>query len=250
MFGDIAIQTVALATVAMLVGGTIKGTFGVGLPIAGMGLMTLAIDPHLALGFMAIPLLTTNLLQAVRAGRIRETLEEYWPIALALALALFVATRLVRDFDTNGLFLMLGLVSVIFAVTSLTRPPPPIPAGWKIWLAPLTGIIAGLMGGLTTVWGPPIIMYFLASGVQKDDFIRITGVIWFIGTLPLTVGFLANGLLNTTTAPISALMILPAAAGFWLGERVRSRIDPGPFRKALLWFFLLVGLNLVRRALF
>ena len=105
------------------------------------------------------------------------------------------------------------------------------------------------MGGLTTVWGPPIIMYFIATGLQKDDFIRAAGVIWFVGTLPLFAGFVANGLLNAATGPVSLLMAAPAVLGFWLGERIRQRIDPGPFRTALLWFFLIVGLNLLRRAL-
>jgi len=250
MLGDIAAQTIILAAVAMLVGGTIKGTFGVGLPIGAMGLMTISIDPHLALGLMAFPLLVTNLLQAVRAGRVVETIKEYWPIALTLCLALLISTQLVRDMDTQALFLVLGLVSVAFAVTSLIRPPPPIPEKWKVWLGPVTGLFAGMIGGLTTVWGPPIVMYFLATGMQKDDFIRAAGVIWFIGTLPLMAGFIANGLVNTTTAPISLLMVPTAVAGFWLGEKIRARIDPARFRKALLWFFLLVGLNLLRRALF
>ena len=43
---------------------------------------------------------------------------------------------------------------------------------------------------------------------------------------------------------------LPAMAGLGLGQWVRQRIDQALFRKALLFMLFVIGLNLLRRAVF
>ena len=60
----------------------------------------------------------------------------------------------------------------------------------------------------------------------------------------------ASGLLDGETAPLSAGMVVPSLIGFTLGEAIRRRLDADRFRTVVLWMFLLMGLNLIRRSLF
>jgi len=68
--------------------------------------------------------------------------------------------------------------------------------------------------------------------------------------VPLMLGFWQTGLLNGQTAPLSLAMIVPTILGLSIGDVIRRRVDAQAFKKVLLWFFLLMGLNLLRRALF
>jgi uncharacterized membrane protein YfcA len=45
-------------------------------------------------------------------------------------------------------------------------------------------------------------------------------------------------------------MTLPAAAGMWLGRRLSRRVDAARFRAIVLVLLAVLGLNLLRRAIF
>ena len=64
------------------------------------------------------------------------------------------------------------------------------------------------------------------------------------GTLAVgrTIGVRAIALLSLT-------VMVPTILGLMLGEMLRRRLSEKTFRKVLLYVLLLVGLNLVRRAI-
>ena len=105
------------------------------------------------------------------------------------------------------------------------------------------------MGGLTAVWAPPLVMYLSARQVHRDEFVRATGLLLFIGSVPLCAGYALTGHLTATLAGQSALMLIPTLAGFTLGERLRRGLSAQRFRMILLMVFLVLGLNLIRRAI-
>ncbi|MHA1129096.1 MAG: TSUP family transporter, partial [Alphaproteobacteria bacterium] len=112
------------------------------------------------------------------------------------------------------------------------------------------GLVAGFFGGLSGVWGPPILLYLLSQKTPKTEMIRIQGISFLVGAIVLTGAHLQSGLLNETTTPLSAWMIIPAAAGMAIGFKVQDRMDQAKFRKATLIVLLFAGLNLLRRGLF
>jgi uncharacterized membrane protein YfcA len=64
------------------------------------------------------------------------------------------------------------------------------------------------------------------------------------------MGYRQNGILDDSTAVLSLAACLPSFVGQWIGTWVRAKIDQDSFRKVLLIVFFLIGLNLIRRALF
>ncbi len=240
--------TVAIACLAMLTGGVVKGLLGVGLPIIALAIMVNFIDPKLALGIITLPLFASNTFQVWRAGGLVEMCRRFWPIALVFLTALWFSTGLVPDLDSNTILAILGAAVVIFAITSLWRQLPELPGRAVRPVGIVAGALSGVVGGISTVWGPPLMMYFIALRLPRNTFVQAAGLMWFIGGFPLVGGYIANGILTASIVPLSALTIVPAIAGFWLGERVRDRIEQDSFRKLLLVAFAVIGLNLIRRA--
>ena len=66
----------------------------------------------------------------------------------------------------------------------------------------------------------------------------------------LLFGYLGSGTLTSDLLFYSALLIVPSIAGFSVGEQIRQRLSAERFRRALLWFFFIMGLNLIRRSVF
>ena len=49
---------------------------------------------------------------------------------------------------------------------------------------------------------------------------------------------------------VSMIMVIPTLIGFAIGEKVRNKMDTSRYQKAVLIFFLLMGLNLIRKVWF
>jgi uncharacterized membrane protein YfcA len=162
-------------------------------------------------------------------------------------LALIVGAQLVRLLPLQTMLLVIGLPIVLFALLQLAGVEVKL-SGQSFRVAAGVGAFAGFMGGLSGIWGPPTVVYLAALGTNKNDHMRIQGVIYGLGAVALTFAHLGSGVLRSETLPFSLAMVPPALLGLWLGGRVFDRIDQVMFRRATLVVLLIAGLNLVRRA--
>jgi uncharacterized membrane protein YfcA len=99
------------------------------------------------------------------------------------------------------------------------------------------------------VWGPPVLIYLLSVGADKQETVRVQGVVFLIGAVILTAAHMQSGILNAATVPLSAALIVPAMAGMGAGFWLQDRLDPARFRRWTLILLLITGLNLLRGAL-
>jgi uncharacterized membrane protein YfcA len=241
----------ALAIAAIFIfAGIVKGTVGIGMPTVSVGLMSQFVPPHMAIAIVVFPLLFSNIWQIIRSKVSLKTVQDYWLLIALLVVSLWVTTFFTVQMPAEFLLGVIGTAIVIFATSSLAKSPPKLPNGSNPVAQAVTGISAGILGGLTSIWSPPIVTFLIAKRVENDEFVRAAGLFVFVGAIPLTIGYWQTGLLNGNTAPLSAMMILPTLIGFSLGEIIRRRLQPERFRTVLLWMFLLMGINLLRRAIF
>jgi len=70
-----------------------------------------------------------------------------------------------------------------------------------------------------------------------------------LGSLTLAISYSSVGLITRGQAIASAMLVIPSIIGFSIGERIRERLDEALFKRLVLWFFLLMGLNLIRKSL-
>ncbi|GAB5377706.1 MAG: sulfite exporter TauE/SafE family protein [Acuticoccus sp.] len=238
------------ATMSLLVAGTVKGAVGLGLPTTALGLLTLAIDPRAAIAMVLIPMMTTNLWQVYRQGEVLRALRTYAPFGLALAVGVAVTLVLTRDAPDRLLFGTLGGAILIFVALSVTRWKPSLPDRWDNAGQVGFGLVGGALGGLTSVWAPPMAIYLAARKTPKAEFVRACGLLIFCGSIPLALGYVASGFMTAKTALVSFGLLVPTLLGFAFGERLRNHLSEEAFRRWLLGVFFLMGLNLLRRAAF
>ena len=238
-----------LATGAFLLAGTIKGAVGLGLPTASVGIMTQFIDPVLAIVLVILPAMVANAWQLWQAGDAVRAFRDYRVLAISLMVVIFLTTFLTASVEKDTLLLIVGIAVVIFALTSLLVSPPRLPDRFDKPAQLVAGVASGVLGGLTSIWSPPMVTYLISRRLEKDEFVRVTGLLIFAGTVPLALGFWRAGFFTAESATVSAAMIVPSLIGFQLGAMIRRRIDASKFGMVLLVVFLLMGLNIVRRAL-
>lgn len=239
-----------IAIVAFTLAGVIKGTAGIGLPTAAIGILGQIVDPRLAIALTVLPVIAANVWQTISAGAVIETARKFWLFATTLVIFLLIMSQFVTALPTNILSLFIGVMIVTFSTINLIGVIPKLPERFDFIAQGISGVASGISGGLTGLWGPTMLIYFLARRTEKEEFVRAMGALLFIGGLPLAFGYWKAGLLNATTAPISALLIVPTLVGFGIGAQIRRRLDADRFRTLVLIMFLLMGLNMLRRALF
>ena len=113
--------------------------------------------------------------------------------------------------------------------------------GWHIGV----GLLSGILGGLSSIWSPPVAMYLLARGVKKSEFIGAVGFMFLAGSLPLAAGLSLAGVLSIDTMLQSLMGLIAVLAGFRVGEALRNTVPQGIFRKIILWAFLIMGIRLI-----
>ncbi|MCH7832256.1 MAG: sulfite exporter TauE/SafE family protein [Proteobacteria bacterium] len=241
----------AVMSGALITGGVVKGVVGLGLPIVTLAILLNFMPPLTVLGLLVAPILVTNLWQSLRAGNLLQPLGRFWPMIVMAVIFLFIGAELIVGMDTAVLFAVLGCFVVVFSATNLIKPRVhPLKPETEKWAGPLAGALGGLLGGISTIWGPPMMMYFVMLKLDKDTFVRTVGLAWFSMAVPLTFAYWRNGIFTGDVIPLSLAACVPGMIGIRIGEKIRQHIDQETFRKVMLAVLLIIGLNLIRRAVF
>lgn len=230
--------------------GLIKGMVGFAMPMIMVSGLSMFLPPDYALAGLILATLSSNIMQAFRQG-VREAWNSVKKFRFFLLVGfgfLVAAAQIVPHLSPQTFMLVLGIPVTFFAILQL------IGMTWRIEKQTLRsevsiGIIAGTIGGLSGVWGPPTVLYLTALNTPKAEQVRVQGVIYGLGSLALAGAHFGSGVMRTETLPISIALIPPALLGMWLGLRIQDRIEQKTFRRITLLVLTIAGLNLVRRGL-
>lgn len=229
--------------------GLVKGITGFAMPmimISGIGSF---LSPEIALAGLILPTLVANAWQGMRQGLSAawSSARKHWRYLAMVLICLLVSAQFVTVLPTSILFLILGVPVTTFAVLQLL--------GWRPQIAPKNhraaelgvGALAGGLGGLSGVWGPPTVLYLTALNTPKVEHVRVQGVLYSTGAVALALAHTKSGVLSGEGFLFSAALILPAVLGVTAGFAIQDRLDQNRFRWAVLVVLAIAGLNLIRR---
>jgi uncharacterized membrane protein YfcA len=239
------------AMVITLFAGFVKGAVGFAMPMILVSAFAVFLPKELALAGLILPTLFTNLSQAFRqgVGPAVDTARTYRRFLIATVVFIAVSAPFADAIPQAIYLLMLGVPISIFAALQLAGRSLAIPVRNRAAAEWGLGVIGGLYGGVSGIWGPPLLVLLLSTGADKLQIIRAQGVVFLIGAMALLVSHLGTGLANAETLGFSAALSVPALAGLYAGYWVQDRLDQERFRRWTQGLLVLTGLNMVRLAL-
>ncbi len=245
------LHLVLFACAVTLLGGFVKGAVGFAMPlimISGMGIL---IDPRLVVAGIILPILFSNGWQIARSGLgpARAAVIEHWRYLLVVCVMILISAQFLTVISADAMFVILGVPVVVLCTVQLLGWAPVIPLRLRRPFEWGAGLMAGTLGGLAGTWGPPTVLYLLALETPRAKQMAVQGVIYGLGSVMLLLGHLQSGVLNAHTWQLSALLLVPAGIGMWIGFKLGDRFDQQAFRKVTLLVLILAGINLVRRGL-
>lgn len=249
-FLDLGVPVLAACAAAMLAGGLVKGVVGIGLPLVALPVMVNFIPVPKAIALLILSSFATSVWQSFDGRQFTPSVKRFWPLLIGIAIGVAISAKALATFDIKLLYLILGVIVTIFAALLQRRLVIAVAPQAEKWAAPLTGIVAGLVGGLSMLFGPVYAMYLSGLKLGKEMFVGAISLTNVWATVVLAVAMAQYDVLGGADLMASLLALIPSSLGVLLGTRLRRHINEDAFRKALAVVLLLIGLNLVRRAVF
>lgn len=239
----------AIISFIFLAAGGVKGILGMGLPTVAMGLLGLVMPVAQAAALLVVPSLVTNVWQMLRGGHLRTLLRRLWPMLAGVVAGVGAGQGFMAAGAGRHASLLLGVCLVAYAVAGL--------AGWRLVrpaarheaaASAAIGVSTGLLTAATGVFVLPAVPYLQALGLDKDEMAQALGLSFTVSTLALGVNLAASGAFRLESAAQSLVVLLPALAGMWLGQRVRDELSQDGFRRWLFGGLLVLGVWLVGKS--
>lgn len=233
-----------------LFGGIVKGVTGVGLPLVLVPLTAQFLPMPVTVALLTVPMVATNVSQAMEGGGTRGAIRQLLPILGFVIAGLLLGVHLLLSIDRRLLSLILGVSFLAIAGVLAALPRVRIGEATARWLGPVVGFGAGVLGGMSAMFGPPMIAYLVGRGTTPDSFIKQMAIFAFTASLTMLLALGGSGSIGGWDFACSAAAIVPIQAGMPIGRWLRRRIKPDWFRIAVLVVLALGGIDMLRKALF
>ncbi|MDR3535417.1 MAG: sulfite exporter TauE/SafE family protein [Acetobacteraceae bacterium] len=239
------IPTLLTAVLGIFAASILRGFTGFGFGLAAVPLLSLALPPA-----QVVPLVVV--LQAIVgvAG-----VGSAWPLCdwravrrltpgliVGIPLGLIVLT----GFEPNQVRLVIGVMiaaSVVVLWRGLRLPPNPSPG---ITLG--VGLVSGVMSGLSSMGGPPIVVYLLALAHSAAR-VRATSIIYFLLSALLSlVPMTWRGLIGQEVLIWAVACVPVLFGGSWIGTWGFRHAQPHHHRTTALVVLTLLSAVLIARA--
>jgi uncharacterized membrane protein YfcA len=245
---DQSFAQIILIIMTFFFAGVVKGVTGMGLPTVAMGVLGTMLSPLTAAALLLVPSLVTNAWQLVAGPRLGGLVRRLWPMLLTIIIGTLMGSMLLATGDSEVTTIALGVVLVVYAAYTLLARPSSIPSAWEPWLSPAIGLITGLVTGATGVFVIPAVPYIQSLVLERDEFVQALGLSFTVSTIALGVGLLSHNGVPSGNLLLSTLAVVPALLGMAAGQAIRTRISPQLFRRIILIFLLLLGVEMALHA--
>lgn len=230
-----------LILITFFIAGFVKGVAGMGLPTIAMGILSIIMSPLSAASLLIIPSFVTNVWQLFTGPKFIDLIKRFWIMMIGIVIGTLIGSRILTSINTHYSSIGLGVALIFYSVHGLFGKPFSIPSRLEPKLSPLIGITTGIINGATGIFTLPAVPYIQALNLSKDDLIQALGLSFTVSTIALATGLANGGIFQMDNVISSAIAIIPALLGMWLGGIVRQRISIKTFRICFFIFIALIG---------
>jgi len=240
----------AAVVCSLIVAGLLKGTIGVGMPVVALPLLSLFIDVKSAAMLLSMPLVFSNLPQALEGGKTGRCLMQLMPVFLGMIPGLVLGVRVLLAVDANVARMIAGLVLMGVGGITLLAPKPQLQSRLVLPTGITFGFFGGILGGIAAMSGPLVFIFLLAKGLRGKAFTKQASLFLVVSSGLLAILLTASGAFSWLDVSVSTAAILPVVLGMYVGQHMRDKIAPETFRKLVLIAVIAAGAELVRHGHF
>lgn len=241
---------IAAVVCSLTVAGFLKGTIGVGMPVVAVPLLSLFIDVKSAALLLSMPLILSNLPQALEGGKTGRRLAQLMPVILGMIPGIFLGVRVLLAADAKVAEVIAGLVLMGVGGVTLLAPKLQLQSRLILPTAITFGFFGGILGGIAAMPGPLVFIFLLAKGLRGMAFTKQASLYLVVSSGLLAVLLAASHQFSWLDVLVSTAAMLPVGLGMCAGQCLRDKIAPKTFRNLVLIAVIVAGAELVRHGFF
>ncbi len=225
-----------------LLAGFIKGVIGLGLPTIAMGLLSITMEPIIAASLLIIPSFVTNIWQLCIGPKFGVLIKRFWPFIVGVFIGTFFSFLPPLTSDSSWTLPSLGVMLSIYGIWGIiAKRLPVINRHSEKKLSPIIGYLTGVITTATGVFVIPAVPYLQSLQLNKDELIQTLGLAFTGSTIALAIQLLLSQQLGGINYLLSAIALIPAIIGMYIGQYLRSRISEIMFRRCFFAGLILLG---------
>ena len=240
MFTNLDQITLLVILFSLCLGGFTKGVISWGFPVISLPILTIVLPPTSALFLLFFPIIFANI-KEINFNNLSDY-NELIPFSIGIFLGILVGSYIFHNTKSEIISIAIGITIIIFAYINFK--------GFKIneilvsnkLFGLLYGLFSGVIGGMTTVLGPLMIIYLVSLNFSKERFSQNVSFLVFSTLIPLYVMFFIYQKVEVNDFLVTFLALIPAIFMQYLGLKIRDRIPQKTFKNLTLVFLTFVGL--------
>jgi uncharacterized protein len=243
-------SVIAAVVCGLIVAGLLKGIIGVGMPIVALPLLSLFIDVKSAAVLLSMPLILSNLPQALEGGKTGQCLMRLTPVLLGMIPGLILGVRALLALDANVAKMIAGLVLMGVGGVTLLAPKLQIQSRLVTPTGITFGFFGGILGGIAAMAGPLVFIFLVAKGLHGKAFTKEASLYLVVSSGLLAILLTASRQFSWLDVSVSTAAMLPVVLGMYVGQQLRDKIAPQTFKTLVLIAVIAAGAELVRHGFF
>jgi len=233
-----------LSIIGILIAFSCVGSFIQRVSGFGFGIFVMTVFPYLLPSYgeaTALSGMLAGSMSIVVSMRMRKHIvwREVLPILTVFTVISFFAVGAVANIDgkllrhiLGGILIMISIYFFFFSEKIRLKPTLPVQG--------TLGVIAGIMGGLFAMQGPPSVLYFLASCETKEKYIAHSQVYFALGNLMMTFFRAGNGFVTSAVGIAYGCGIMGVALGTYIGAKIFIKV-PHKVLKKIVYAYMAVS---------
>ena len=236
---------IAAALFAVVITGISKSGLGGGLGQLSVPILAMFVAPATAAAIMLPILCLIDLFNiwGYRRDFHRSNLIVLLPGAV---IGIGIGALTFKHVDDNVLRLLLGTISLIFAMTYFIKQGPlRADSRWGRWFGMFCGALAGFTSFVAHAGGGPVKIFLLPQRLSARAFVGTQVYFFFIVNQLKIWPYLWLGQFSTANLSTSLLLVPAVPLGVWLGWRLIRVIDVETFYKICYALLFVAGCKLI-----
>jgi uncharacterized membrane protein YfcA len=236
---------IMLLAVSLVIAGLVKGAIGVGMPVVAFPMLSMLVDVQTAVMLLSMPLILSNIPQALEGGFVRQTLWSLAPVLVGMVPGTWIGVAVLLNVDPAVAKIVAGTGVILVAGLSLLAPTLQIK---RRMIGPIglgAGFCGGVLGGIAALSGPLVFIFLLAKGLSGRAFTKEASMFLVASSVLLASALAASQKFDWDDVLISTLATAPVVAGMLVGQKLRDAVPADAFKKLVVLVVLLSGAHLV-----
>tara|TARA_B100001093_G_C26719856_1_gene967348 strand:- start:418 stop:1149 length:732 start_codon:yes stop_codon:yes gene_type:complete len=236
---------VLVAFLSLGLGGILKGATGAGAPIIALPALAILFDVQTAIAIFSLPNLFANIWQGWTFRREQRSKMLVWGFAGCGALGMVLGTYFLTILSPDKLEKALGAIVLLFVGFKIINPQWILLRHVGIKIAPITGLFAGALQGVTGLSAPISLSFLNAMRLERSEFIATIAVFFGLTALPQIALLIYFNILTPSLFIWSFLGTFPVIGFIPFGQYLAKKWSRETFDKIILSLLVIIAAKLL-----